>query len=152
MISLRYSAFFLSSRLSELPPQANPSPQAAPNASPPQVQLLLSPSLAPPLSPSTLNSFLEPLLTSQTQAQPIPVPVPTFVPGPDGSTIPSIRTVPLSPDGVLCYLKQAGYESGPTALVGWVPLLESGDEEGQVTGVRRLAELVDEWNRGLMEG
>lgn len=140
------SAFFLTSRLSELPPQLY-NPPSTPSS---QVSALLIPvpSLSSPLSPATLSPFLTAILNAHQQSTPIFVPSPPIM-----LSIPGEVTrveLPLVPEGVLCYLLQAGYESGETSLVGWVPL----EEEGNIGGgaVARMHELVLEWERGVMEG
>lgn len=71
---------------------------------------------------------------------PDPTPLPT--------TITTTVTLPLHPTGLLLYLSHALYESGSTTLVGWVPCpagIADGMEGGE--GVRRMGELVQEWER-----
>ena len=72
----------------------------------------------------------------------------------DLSTLPWVSVnhlVPFKPTGLLLYLTKAHYESGMTALAGWVPLeVETGLEERE--GTQKLARLVEEWKGGMVEG
>ncbi|ORY74777.1 hypothetical protein BCR35DRAFT_306597 [Leucosporidium creatinivorum] len=144
-------SFFLASKLSELGLQlyTPPSPSAdgttstSTNGSAPL--LLGCPTLSSPLLPSSLL----PLLTSvpPTSAEPLPVAVTILSPSTTPSQPPSTSAIhiPLQAIGLMLYLTAAHYESGLTALAGWIPC-EMGDKgkEGQ-EGVRRFGQLAEEW-------
>lgn len=122
------SAFFLSSKLAELPPQPY---------SPSTFLLLPTPSRAP-LSAAILLSLL--LALTPTTLTPTVV-----VPSPTGLPTPTPVPVKFEPTGLLLYLKSAHYESGTSALSGWVPLEVEDGKEGR-EGVGRLRALVDRWS------
>lgn len=154
-------AFFISSKLSELPTQfyAPELNSASGRTSPARPLLVLPvPNLGPPLSPPTLLPLLTTLSASPTPSIPISALVHTLAPpapeasGPDPTPLPTTITttvtLPLHPTGLLLYLSHALYESGSTTLVGWVPCpsgIADGMEGGE--GVRRMGELVQEWER-----
>ncbi|GAA6010550.1 hypothetical protein JCM10207_001360 [Rhodosporidiobolus poonsookiae] len=155
-----FRAFFLTSKLSELPTQpyippssspASPSPSS--RTRPPSSHPLLvlpAPSYAPPLTPAVLL----PLLVSLSAPSAMPVRVLAPSPSSPSSTpsasppafAPTDLSIPLGPTGLLLYLSTAHYPSGPTPLVGWVPLSSAVEAEArQAEGTERMAELVREW-------
>ena len=117
------------------------------------------PNLAPPLSPSVLLPLLAALNSTPPQTFDISalvVPVPVPVPLPDPTTLspssvphpPIPLTIPLHPTGLLLYLSQAHYESGPTPLVSWVPCADQiAEGMEQAEGVARMGQLVSEWQQ-----
>ncbi|BGP27220.1 snurportin-1 [Rhodotorula toruloides] len=143
-------AFFLSSKLAELPkqPYVPPTIEIPPGTTNTRPLLVLpAPSHAPPLTPSVLSPLLSALSGPSPPAQTIPVEV-FFPSDPSDPTqlFPTLLDIPLHPTGLLFYLSHAHYESGSTPLVSWVscsPNVERGMERGE--GVERMRELVEEW-------
>lgn len=149
-IALAVRSFFLSSKLSELGIQAyslpTPSAEDNPSTSNGSTPLLLAcPTLPSPLLPSTLL----PLLASLPPTSPDPVLVSTTVISPSAlpSQPPSSSAIqiPLISTGVMLYLTAAHYESGLTALAGWIPCEVSDEGKAGQEGVRRFGQLVEEW-------
>ncbi|GAA5979569.1 hypothetical protein JCM11641_007872 [Rhodosporidiobolus odoratus] len=140
-------AFFLSSKLSELPSQLyQPSGGNSSNRSALKSTLVLPvPSKAPPLMPLTLLPLLNSL------AEPAAMPCQVLIPAPSSSdsTSPSFSPqtvqIPFQPEGLLLYLGSAHYESGSTPLVGWVPLRVTEEGMKEAEGVERLRHLIEEW-------
>ncbi|BGP34925.1 hypothetical protein JCM10296v2_006749 [Rhodotorula toruloides] len=143
-------AFFLSSKLIELPtqPYVPPTVEIPPGTTNARPLLVLpAPSHAPPLTPPVLSPLLSALSGPSPPAQSIPVEA-FFPSDPSDPTqlFPTQLDIPLHPTGLLLYLSHAHYESGPTPLVSWVPCspnVERGMERGE--GVERMRELVEEW-------
>lgn len=151
---LACSAFFLSSKLSELDtqpyfPPSSPFATQSQTGTTKTLLVLPVPSLASPLLPSTLLPLLEPLAAApHPAAQDLPVAVlaPYATPAGQLALAPAQTSVPLRPTGLLLYLASAHYESGSTPLVSWVPCgaeVERGDEDKE--GVPRMLQLVREW-------
>lgn len=170
-----HRAFFISSKLSELPtqmyappsatmPDPNPTATAAATLSGPRPLLVLPvPNLPPPLSPRTLLPLLSTLSASPPTTPSLSISA--LVKTPPTSTFDAYElTVPLHPTGLLLYLSAAHYESGSTPLVSWVPCATAADQGGggggggasavandqgavddQAEGVRRFGELVQLW-------
>lgn len=152
-------AFFIASKLSELPPQVYSPPSSSSEAGSTSVAgtarpllVLPVPNLAPPLSPSVLLPVLVSLNSTPPQtfdisALVLPLPDPALSPS---STVPTPvpLTIPLHPTGLLLYLSQAHYESGSTPLVSWVPCPDQiADGMEQAEGVTRMGQLVSEWQQ-----
>ncbi|GAA5978081.1 hypothetical protein JCM21900_006623 [Sporobolomyces salmonicolor] len=142
-----FRAFFITSKISELPmqPFIPPPPDASSSLLSSRPLLVLpAPSVAAPLTPSTLL----PVLTSLSSPSSMPVTVLTL-PDPSTSSPVPVQTtldVPLQPSGLLLYLSAAHYESGLTPLVTWVPCeVEPGMEASE--GVGRFRELLEQWER-----
>lgn len=154
-----HRAFFIASKLSELPPQVYSPPSSSSEAGSTSVAgtarpllVLPVPNLAPPLSPSVLLPVLASLNSTPPQtfdisALVLPLPDPALSPS---STVPTPvpLTIPLHPTGLLLYLSQAHYESGSTPLVSWVPCPDQiADGMEQAEGVTRMGQLVSEWQQ-----
>lgn len=129
--------FFLNSRLSELPPQLhNPFPSTV---SRPPILLLPVPTLSPPLTPTSLLSLSSSLLL------PSLFPALVLLPTPSPSLpLPQTVEIPFLPTGVVLYLSKAHYESGLTALAGWIPVKVEDEEEKKVAGLERFVQLLRE--------
>ncbi|TKA50716.1 hypothetical protein B0A53_05994 [Rhodotorula sp. CCFEE 5036] len=156
-------AFFIASKLSELPPQvySPPSSSSETGSTPPgggtarPLLVLPVPNLAPPLSPSVLLPLLAALNSTPPQTfdisalvVPVPVPDPSALSPSSVPTPPVPLTIPLHPTGLLLYLSQAHYESGSTPLVSWVPCADQiAEGMEQAEGVARMGQLVSEWQQ-----
>jgi hypothetical protein len=158
-----HRAFFIASKLSELPPQvySPPSSSSETGSTPPgggtarPLLVLPVPNLAPPLSPSVLLPLLAALNSTPPQTfdisalvVPVPVPDPSALSPSSVPTPPVPLTIPLHPTGLLLYLSQAHYESGSTPLVSWVPCADQiAEGMEQAEGVARMGQLVSEWQQ-----
>lgn len=99
--------------------------------------VLPAPHLPSPLPLPSLAAFLPSLTTPSSH------PATLLSLASPASPTPSTVSVdvPLESTGLLLYLNSGHYDSGLTALVGWVPNeAEEGEEARE--GVARLAELV----------
>ncbi|BGP19521.1 hypothetical protein JCM10213_000120 [Rhodosporidiobolus nylandii] len=140
-------AFFVASKLSELPTQPYLPPDPSASATRPSSRptlVLPVPSLPPPLTPSAILPLLNSLSAPST------MPCIVFAPmlSPDSSQ-PAFRAqtmqIPFISEGLLLYVSSAHYESGSTPLVGWVPCEVKEPEARDAEGTERLKKLVEEW-------
>ncbi|GAA5984643.1 hypothetical protein JCM10908_003437 [Rhodotorula pacifica] len=155
-------AFFVASKLSELPTQMYSPPSLSESSATDRsgtartLLVLPIPNLPPPLSPASLLPLLSTLSSNPAQALDISAlvfpPTPSSPSGDPTAFLPPPApipiTLPLQPTGLLLYLSQAHYESGSTPLVSWVPCpdqIAEGMEAAE--GVGRMGELVSEWER-----
>lgn len=135
--------FFLAAKLAELPPQLPPPPAPSSGS---LLLVLPAPHQAAPLPLQDLAAFL-PALSNGASSATASIVAPPAQPG----APPTVAQVPIAcePTGVLLYLNSAHYDSGTTALVGWVPLTVEKEEDRSREGVGRLLELVEgRVNRG----
>lgn len=133
-----FRAWFLASRLAELPTQpyfSAPSSVASP------LVVLPTTHIPAPLTLDVLAQFLP------TLARPATTPALVVTPS---TPSPVQVDVPLDPAGVLLFLDSAHYDSGLTALVGWVPAKPEPGEQGK-EGLERLYELVAQAAEGRGE-
>ncbi|KAK4055442.1 hypothetical protein OIO90_003280 [Microbotryomycetes sp. JL221] len=143
--------FFLASRLSEL--SAQPCYAVDSTGTLPLV-VVLCPVLGSPLTPSTLNPLLSSIQPASMSvndnaknAIPIDVSIVPYVDGATGTPIAQTVSIPLEVSGLLAYHKQAQYESGLTALMGWIAVdVEEKDKGSQ--GITRFKQLVEQWSTG----
>ncbi|GAA5865154.1 hypothetical protein JCM3774_002152 [Rhodotorula dairenensis] len=156
-------AFFISSKLSELPTQvycppspstlSDPSETGGGGAASRPLLVLPVPNLAPPLSPTSLLPLLSALSTTpptplDISALVLPMPPPPTSTSQPSMPVPVQLNIPLHPTGLLLYLSQAHYESGSTPLVSWVPCRDQiADGMELAEGVARMGQLVQEWQQ-----
>lgn len=154
-----HSAFFVSSRLSELPTQTYSQRTLSDNNSRQNLLVLPLPSYST-LSSSLFLSTIIPSLRT-TSPTPFPTQVLTSIIGESENEvkIEVVRVeIPFTSNGLLLYLKSARYESGNTTLAAWISSIvpsatvhgpESIEEEQvkKETSLSRFVELIQEWDR-----
>ncbi|KAK4048095.1 hypothetical protein OIV83_004965 [Microbotryomycetes sp. JL201] len=135
-----FRTFFLASRLSELGSQ--PFYSTSTGATP--LVVVPCPVLNSPLTPSILCPFLESLADPTTRKMSVNVSISTHVDPLTGALVSQSVSLQLEPTGLLLYHRQSQYESGLTALVGWIPFAVE-EERKTIEGVDRFKQLVLEW-------
>jgi snurportin-1 len=68
----------------------------------------------------------------------LPTPLPTPAPHASQAFVPARAQTAVQPDGLLLYVREAGYEPGASPLSHWVPLALGGDAAMDADGSRPL--------------
>ncbi|KAM0791006.1 hypothetical protein ACM66B_004305 [Microbotryomycetes sp. NB124-2] len=136
--------FFLASRLSELGPQPFYSMNSSSHAGGTPLVVVPCPVLDSPLSSTVLSTFLTSLTNPATPTLSVNVTISTHVDAQTGAPVSQVVSLQLRQTGLLLYHRQSQYESGLTALVGWIPMSVTDGKEG-TEGVSRFKQLVEEW-------